>query len=122
MARAKVLIVDDEPALRRALGLTLTVYGFDVAEARTGEEALLLLDSTVCDAVLLDIDMPGIGGIATCRELRRRHDRLPILMLTVRDRDADRIAALEAGADEFINKPFLFPELLARVRAAVALA
>jgi two-component system KDP operon response regulator KdpE len=61
MTRAKVLIVDDEPALRRALGLTLTAYGFDVAEARTGEEALLLLDSTVCDAVLLDIEMPGFA-------------------------------------------------------------
>src|ERR1022692_4601414 len=97
----KVLIVDDESAIRRALHNTLHGMGFDVDDASSGEAALDLVGEAGYDVILLDINMPGIGGIRACRELRRRLPRLGILMLTVRDREEDKVTALDAGADDY---------------------
>jgi two-component system, OmpR family, KDP operon response regulator KdpE len=119
MLQAKVLIVDDEPSIRRALRTTFGTLGFDTAEAMTGEQALPLLHRTNFDTVLLDINMPGMGGIEACREIRRLFPRLAVLMLTVRDSEDDKVEALEAGADDYVTKPFPIRELVARVRAAV---
>ncbi len=115
----KVLIVDDESSIRRALLGTLQSLGFEVAEAATGEAALHLIQATRYDVVLLDINMPGMGGIQTCREIRRLSARLAIVMLTVRDSEDDKIKALDAGADDYVTKPFHVRELAARIRAAV---
>ncbi|MGP0072321.1 MAG: response regulator transcription factor [Bryobacteraceae bacterium] len=117
--RGKVLIVDDEPSIRRAIHSTFGTLGFDIAEAVTGEQALPLLRTSNFDAVLLDINMPGMGGIAACREIRRQFPRVAVLMLTVRDSEDDKVEALEAGADDYVTKPFPIRELVARVRAAV---
>ena len=119
VSQGKVLIVDDEPSIRRALRTTFSTLGFDIAEAVTGEQALPLLRASNFDAVLLDINMPGMGGIEACREIRRQFPRLPVLMLTVRDSEDDKVEALEAGADDYVTKPFPIRELVARVRAAV---
>jgi two-component system KDP operon response regulator KdpE len=115
----KVLIVDDEPSIRRALRTTFGTLGFDIAEAVTGEQAIPLLRASNFDAVLLDVNMPGMGGIQTCREIRRQFPQLAVLMLTVRNEEDDKIEALEAGADDYVTKPFPIRELVARVRAAV---
>jgi two-component system KDP operon response regulator KdpE len=117
--QGKVLIVDDEPSIRRALRTTFGTLGFDIAEAVTGEQALPLLRGANFDAVLLDINMPGMGGLEACREIRRQFPRLAVLMLTVRDNEDDKVEALEAGADDYVTKPFPIRELVARVRAAV---
>ena len=117
--RGKVLIVDDEPSIRRAIHSTFGTLGFDIAEAVTGEQALPLLRTSNFDAVLLDVNMPGMGGIAACREIRRQFPRMAVLMLTVRDSEDDKVEALEAGADDYVTKPFPIRELVARVRAAV---
>jgi two-component system, OmpR family, KDP operon response regulator KdpE len=117
--QGKVLIVDDEPSIRRALHSTFGTLGFDTAEAMTGEQALPLLRSSSFDAVLLDINMPGMGGVAACREIRRQFPKVAVLMLTVRDNEDDKVEALEAGADDYVTKPFPIRELVARVRAAV---
>jgi two-component system KDP operon response regulator KdpE len=117
--QGKVLIVDDEPSIRRALRTTFGTLGFDVAEAITGEQALPLLRAANFDAVLLDINMPGMGGLEACREIRRQFPRVAVLMLTVRDNEDDKVEALEAGADDYVTKPFPIRELVARVRAAV---
>jgi len=118
-AHGNVLITDDDPELRRILRITLDALGFDVTEAANGEQALREHESGHFEVVLLDVNMPGIGGIETCRELRKRAPRLQILMLTVRDRETDLIEALDAGADDYITKPFSIPELAARIRSAV---
>jgi two-component system KDP operon response regulator KdpE len=118
-SHGKVLIVDDESAIRRALHNTLRGMGFDVDDAATGEAALQLVREAKYDVVLMDINMPGIGGIRACREIRKSLPRLGILMLTVRDREEDKITALDAGADDYITKPFSIRELAARIRAAV---
>lgn len=115
----KVFVVEDDFALRRSLRATLTALGFNITEASTGEEALLLLHSTECETVLLDINMPGIGGIETCRRIRSDYPLLPVLMLTVRDSEDDKVEALDAGADDYITKPFQIRELSARLRSAV---
>ena len=118
-SQGKVLIVDDDGSIRRALHGTLHGMGFVVDEAETGEAALQLAGEASYDAVLLDINMPGMGGIRACRELRKSLPRLGILMLTVRDSEEDKVAALDAGADDYVTKPFKMRELAARVRAAV---
>jgi two-component system KDP operon response regulator KdpE len=118
-SHGKVLIVDDESAIRRALHNTLQGMGFDVDDAASGEAALDLVHKAEYDVVLLDINMPGMGGIRACREIRRSLSRLGILMLTVRDSEEDKVAALDAGADDYITKPFAIRELAARIRAAV---
>ena len=118
-ARTHILIVDDESAIRQALRVLLGSFGFDVAEASTGEQALELLGSATYDAVLLDMNMPGMGGTMACREMRRLSPRLPILMLTVRDGQEEKLEAFDAGADDYVTKPFHIRELTARLRAAV---
>ncbi len=115
----RILVVDDEPAIRRALRPPLMELGFQVAEASRGEEALLALRSGSYDAVLLDINMPGIGGIETLKRIRGFAPRLPVLMLTVRDDEEDKVQALELGADDYVTKPFSTRELIARIRSAV---
>ena len=115
----RILVVDDEPAIRRALRPPLLELGFQVAEASRGEEALQVLRSTAYDAVLLDINMPGIGGIETLKRIRAFAPRLPVLMLTVRDQEEDKIEALDMGADDYVTKPFSTRELIARIRSAV---
>ena len=118
-SQGKVLIVDDEPSIRRVIRTTFGTLGFDIAEAVTGEQALPLLRSANFDAVLLDVNMPGMGGLEACREIRRQFPRLSVLMLTVRDTEDDKVEALNAGADDYVTKPFPIRELVARVRAAV---
>jgi two-component system KDP operon response regulator KdpE len=115
----KVLVVDDDSAIRRALHNTLHGMGFEVDDASSGEAALDLVRQAEYDVVLLDINMPGIGGIRACREIRKSLPRLGILMLTVRDREEDKVTALDAGADDYITKPFNIRELAARIRSAV---
>jgi two-component system KDP operon response regulator KdpE len=114
-----ILVVDDDSATRRALRVTLSGMGFTVVEAARGEEALSLVRLTWFDAVLLDVDMPGMGGLETCRSIRRALARLPILMLTVMDSEDDKVLALDAGADDYVTKPFQLRELTARLRSAV---
>jgi two-component system, OmpR family, KDP operon response regulator KdpE len=115
----RVLVVDDEPAIRRALRPPLTELGFELTEASRGEMALELMRTEPFDAVLLDVNMPGIGGIETLRRMRAMAPRLPILMLTVRDREEEKVNALEMGADDYVTKPFGVRELVARIRASV---
>jgi two-component system, OmpR family, KDP operon response regulator KdpE len=115
----RVLIVDDEPAIRRALRPPLLELGFELVEAARGEEALQMLRTTIVDAIVLDINMPGIGGIETLKRIRTFARKLPILMLTVRDKEEEKVEALDAGADDYVTKPFSTPELIARIRAAV---
>ncbi|MDE3149399.1 MAG: response regulator transcription factor [Acidobacteriota bacterium] len=115
----RILVVDDESAIRRALRPPMLELGFQVAEASRGEEALQLLRAGTYDVVLLDVNMPGIGGIETLRRIRAVAPRLPILMLTVRDQEEDKVEALELGADDYVTKPFSTRELIARIRAAV---
>ena len=115
----KVLVVDDESSLRRVLRVTLAALGFEAAEASTGEQALAMLSAGHYDVVLLDIEMPGIDGIQTCREIKKLSPRPVVLMLTVRDGGEDRAKAFEAGADDYVTKPFHLSDLVARVRAAL---
>jgi two-component system KDP operon response regulator KdpE len=119
LLQGKVLLIDDDASIRRALHTTLSALGFEIEEASSGEQAVSFVRTERYDAVLLDINMPGVGGIETCRMLRRLAPGLPILMLTVRDSTDDKIDALDAGADDYITKPFHVGELTARVRSAV---
>jgi two-component system KDP operon response regulator KdpE len=115
----RLLIVDDDYAVRRTLHITLYDLGFDVSEAASGDEAIALARVIRFDAVLLDVNMPGRNGIEVCRELRRLFPRLAILMLSIRSDQDDRVEALDAGADDYVIKPFHMRELTARIRAAV---
>ena len=115
----RILVVDDESAIRRALRPPLLELGFQVAEASRGEEALQALRTAPHDVVLLDINMPGIGGIETLRRIRAFAPRLPILMLTVRDQEEEKVEALDLGADDYVTKPFSTRELIARIRTAI---
>lgn len=118
MTTPNILVVDDEPQIRRVLRSSLSTRGYVITEAKTGEEALESLRKERPDLILLDVNMPGIGGIETCREIRRGSD-VPVIMLTVRDAERDKVAALDAGADDYVVKPFGIEELLARIRAAL---
>jgi two-component system KDP operon response regulator KdpE len=118
-SEGSVLIVEDDTALRRSLRTSLDALGFDVGEAGNGEDGLVRLRMVDYEAVVLDINMPGIGGIETCRRIRRTYTRMPILMLTVRDSEDDKIEALDAGADDYVTKPFQTRELTARIRASI---
>ena len=115
----RVLLVDDEPAIRRALRAPLNEMGFVTIEASRGEEALQLMQSQSFDVVLLDVNMPGMGGMKTLVRLRAMAPRLPILMLTVVDGEEEKIEALESGADDYITKPFSIRECVARMRSAI---
>jgi two-component system KDP operon response regulator KdpE len=118
MNSSRILVVDDEPQLRRALRATLSALGFVIADAESGEAALEMVRAEKFDLILLDINMPGLSGLETCRAIRARSD-VGILMLTVRDRAEDKIEALDAGADGYVTKPFDVNELLARIRATL---
>jgi two-component system, OmpR family, KDP operon response regulator KdpE len=118
MSSANILVVDDEPQIRRVLRTTLSFRGYVITEAATGEEALELARKVKPDLILLDVNLPGISGIETCREIRRWSET-PIIMLTVRSAERDKVVALDAGADDYVTKPFGIEELLARVRASL---
>jgi two-component system KDP operon response regulator KdpE len=118
MTSTSILVVDDEPQIRRTLRTTLSFRGYLIIEAATGEEALELVRKQKPDLILLDVNLPGISGIETCREIRRTTDA-PIIMLTVRNAERDKVVALDAGADDYVTKPFGIEELLARIRASL---
>jgi two-component system, OmpR family, KDP operon response regulator KdpE len=118
MSSENILVVDDEPQIRRVLRTTLSFRGYVISEAATGEEALEMAHKLKPDLILLDVNLPGISGIETCREIRRWSDA-PIIMLTVRSAERDKVVALDAGADDYVTKPFGIEELLARVRASL---
>ena len=111
------LLVDDEPSFRRALRTSLAASGFSIEEAPSGEDAIAMLAQRPFDLVLLDMNMPGVGGAETCREVRSLLPRIGIVMVTVRDAENDMVKALEAGADDYLTKPVRFRELVARLRA-----
>ena len=113
---ARVLVVDDDPAVRSAISRALRV-DYEVDEAADGSEALAHHSASTADAIVLDLLMPGIDGLEVCRTLRRREDHVPILVVTARDAVEDRVEGLDAGADDYLVKPFAIDELRARVRA-----
>ena len=118
MSSGRILVVDDDPQIRRVMRMTLTGQGYEVDDAKEGESALEKLRSGRFDLVLLDMNMPGMGGLETCRAIRGQSE-VAVIMLTVRDTEADKVDALDAGADDYITKPYNMPELLARIRAAL---
>src|SRR2546430_2456710 len=118
MSAGKILVVDDEPQIRRVMRVTLGGQGYEIVEARSGEEALERFREHLPDLVLLDLNMPGMGGLETCRQLRAGSET-PIIVLTVRDSEDEKVNALDAGADDYVTKPFGIKELLARIRAAL---
>jgi two-component system, OmpR family, response regulator MprA len=113
----RILVVDDEPAVRQALARALALERYEIALAADGEQALDLIAESSYEAILLDIMMPGISGLEVCRRMRAGGIRTPVLMLTARDAIDDRVAGLDAGADDYLAKPFALRELMARVRA-----
>lgn len=120
MPQGKILIVDYESSIHRALHVSLAALGFEVEEAKTSEQALAMLVAGYYNLVLLDIDMPGVGGIETCREIRRLSPRSAVLKLTVRDGQEDKAKAFEVGAGDYvITKPCPFRDLVARIRAVL---
>jgi two-component system KDP operon response regulator KdpE len=118
MSAGRILVVDDDPQIRRVMKVTLTGQGYEVDDAKTGEEALEKLRERRFDLALLDMNMPGMGGLDACRMIRDQSE-IAIIMLTVRDNDADKVDALDAGADDYVTKPFNPSELSARIRAAL---
>jgi len=116
MKAAMILVVDDEPQIRRVLRTTLTAEGYTILEASDGTEAFEKVRAAKPDLILLDMNMPGLDGLQTCREIRSSSE-VPIIMLTVRSAEKDKVRALDAGADDYVVKPFGIQELLARVRA-----
>lgn len=113
----RILVVDDDPALRRSLQRVLRLADYEVALAEDGDGALAALEEGAYSVVVLDVAMPPPDGLEVCRRLRRVGARVPVIMLTARDAVADRVDGLEAGADDYLVKPFAVEELLARVRA-----
>ena len=118
MSDGRILVVDDEPQIRRVLRTTLTAKGYEIFDAKSGEEALDAIRKQRFDLILLDMNMPGMGGLEACREIRASSE-VAIIMLTVRSSEQDKVSALDAGADDYVTKPFGIPELLARIRAAL---
>jgi len=118
MSSGNILVVDDEPQIRRVMRMALSSQGFEVIEARSGEEGLEKFREHLPDLVLLDLNMPGIGGLETCRSIRIGSE-VPIIVLTVRSKEEEKVEALDAGADDYVTKPFGMKELLARIRAAL---
>jgi len=112
------LLIDDEPQIRRVLRASLSSQGANVLDVQNGEEALELLRHQTVDLILLDMNMPGMGGLDTCRAIRAGWN-IPIIIVSVRDGDKDKVEALDAGADDYVAKPFSFDELMARIRAAL---
>ncbi len=118
MSAGRILVVDDDPQIRRVMRVTLTGQGYEVDDARSGEAALEKLRDQRFDLVLLDMNMPGMDGLETCRAIRAQSE-ISIIMLTVRDSEVDKVDALDAGADDYVTKPYNAPELLARIRASL---
>ncbi len=118
MSAGRILVVDDDPQIRRVMRVTLTGQGYEVDDAKDGDSALEKLRQQRFDLVLLDMNMPGLDGLEACRSIRSQSE-IAIIMLTVRDAEADKVEALDAGADDYITKPYNPPELLARIRAAL---
>jgi two-component system KDP operon response regulator KdpE len=118
LSLGRILVVDDDPQIRRIMRTVLTGAGYEVDDAKTGEEALVKVREFRPDLVLLDVNMPGMDGLEACREIRA-DPNVAIIMLTVHNAEADKVAALDAGADDFVTKPFSTPELMARIRAAL---
>lgn len=118
MTSPNILVVDDEPQIRRVLRSTLSFRGYTISEAASGEEAFELVRKLKPDLILLDVNLPGMSGVEACREIRRFTDA-PIIILTVRNAERDKVIALDAGADDYVTKPFGIEELLARVRASL---
>jgi two-component system, OmpR family, KDP operon response regulator KdpE len=118
MSAGKILVVDDEPQIRRVMRVILTSENYEVVEARSGDAALLRFREFLPDLVLLDLNMPGMSGLETCRAIRETSD-VPIIVLTVRHEEEEKVGALDAGADDYVTKPFGKQELLARIRAAL---
>jgi len=118
MSFSRILVVDDDPQIRRVLRTALVAQGYEAVDARNGEEAIERLREEKPDLIILDMNMPRMNGLETCRIVRTTSD-VPIIMLTVRDTESDKIEALDAGADDYVTKPFSSPELLARIRAAL---
>ena len=114
---ARILLADDDRAIREALTRALTLEGYDVVQAADGAQALVLVESSKPDVAVLDVMMPNVDGLTVCRVLRAERNRLPVLMLTARTETPDRVAGLDAGADDYLAKPFDLDELLARLRA-----
>jgi len=117
--RIKALVADDEPSFRRVLRTSLVASGFTIEEARSGEEAITILTRDAFDLALLDINMPGIGGVEACREIRSHLPKIGIVMVTVQDGESEMVKALEAGADDYITKPIRLRELVARLKAVL---
>jgi two-component system KDP operon response regulator KdpE len=118
MNPSTILIVDDEPQIRRVMLTTLASHGYSVVEAASGEEALERIRTERPDLIILDVNMPGMSGLETCAEIRTSSD-VPIIMLTIRNSERDKVQALDAGADDYVVKPFGVQELMARIRAAL---
>jgi two-component system KDP operon response regulator KdpE len=118
VSHGTILVVDDEPQIRRVMRTALAAQGYSVSEAKSGEEALDSVRQLRPDLILLDVNMPGMDGLEACREIRASSD-VPIVMLTVRNSERDKVNALDAGADDYVVKPFGIEELLARIRAAL---
>jgi len=118
VSAGRILTVDDDPQIRRVMRVTLTGQSYEVDDAKSGEEALEKLREARFDLVLLDMNMPGMTGLETCRAIRAQSE-IAIIMLTVRDSEEDKVEALDAGADDYVTKPYNAPELLARIRAAL---
>jgi two-component system, OmpR family, KDP operon response regulator KdpE len=118
LSAGRILVIDDEPQIRRIMRTTLITAGYEVDDTKTAEEGLEKVREFRPDLVLLDINMPGMGGLAACREIRA-DPNVAIIMLTVHNTEAAKVEALDAGADDFVTKPFSTPELLARIRAAL---
>ena len=114
---SRLLVVDDDDSIRSVLGRSLPYEGFDVTSAADGQAALQVLREQSIDCLILDIGMPGIDGLEVCRRLREAGDSIPIILLTAYDGVGDRDGGLQAGADDYLVKPFAFEELVARVRA-----
>jgi two-component system KDP operon response regulator KdpE len=118
VSAGRILVVDDDPQIRRVMRVTLTGQGYEVDDAKNGDMALEKLRDHRFDLVLLDMNMPGMSGLETCRAIRAQSE-IAIVMLTVRDAESDKVEALDAGADDYVTKPYTVPELLARIRAAL---
>ncbi|HEX4347906.1 MAG TPA: response regulator transcription factor [Vicinamibacterales bacterium] len=118
MSAGRILVVDDDPQIRRVMRVTLTGQNYEVDDAKSGEEALEKLRGERFDLVVLDMNMPGMGGVETCRIIRSESE-IAIVMLTVRDTETDKVQALDAGADDYVTKPYNAQELLARIRASL---
>jgi len=121
VSAGRILVVDDEPQIRRVMRAALSATGYEVSDARSGEEAVEKLGDERFDLILLDVNLPGMSGMDACRVIRRETlvPDVPIIMLTVRNAEKDIVEALDAGADDYVVKPFGTPELLARIRAAL---